>query len=63
MKFRVSFKTPDAVDAAIDSAMIDSRGADREALEGVVEKFVQYGENITVEFDTKAGTATVLPVR
>jgi hypothetical protein len=29
----------------------------------VAEKFCKYGELITVEFDTEAGTATVVQIR
>jgi hypothetical protein len=28
----------------------------------VAKRFVKYGEYVTVEFDTEAGTATVVPI-
>lgn len=32
-------------------------------IKNMAEKFVEYGEYITVEFDTSAQTATVIPLR
>jgi hypothetical protein len=74
MKLRVNFKTPDAVaDAIFDAMMNDSEDAliglrqgntsdleDR--LQEVVNKFVEWNECLTIEFDTEEGTATVVPV-
>ncbi len=82
MKVLVIFKTPEAVDDAVQEAagyqcadpaeaaneveaeerqhaLADFRDAARK----VIGKFVKYGEYVTVEFDTEAGTATVIPVR
>jgi hypothetical protein len=33
------------------------------AIIGVASKFIQYDECITIEFDTEAGTATVVQIR
>lgn len=69
MKFRVTFKTPDAVDYAMQNALRYDNSLDDEAavelihaMEDVAEKFVQWGECITIEFDTETQTATVVPV-
>ena len=76
MKFRVTMKDPDGPydcikDAAAESlkaigglsddereALIEKR---RETLSVFADRFMEYGEYITVEFDTEAGTATVVP--
>ncbi len=60
MKFRVTFKTPDALDYALDDFPYDES---REEAKEVAKQFIEYGEYITVEFDTEAKTATVVPLR
>ena len=75
MKFVISFKTPDAVDYAIKDALTynqeDEEGLDQDEIDElrdkresefrkVADKFVSYGEYISVEFDTETQTATVL---
>ncbi len=75
MKFRVTIKDPDVLHDAIDEA-VDKEVAElhlsaeeaeavaelrREKVKDQVGKFVEYGEYYTIEFDTDAGTATVLP--
>ena len=74
MKFRMTFKTPDAVDYAVEDALesidkdidpikLDDVKDEIEAsIRKVAKKFVKYDECITIEFDTKEGTATVVPV-
>jgi hypothetical protein len=57
MKFILSFKTPDVLDAALEE-----HNDDCDAIEQTAEKFIKYGECISIEFDTEEGTATVLPV-
>ncbi len=59
MKFRVTFKTPDAVDYAVDEYGLEHKDEIKET----ARKFVTYGEYITVEFDTETQTATVVPAR
>ena len=74
MKFKVTFKSPDAVyqstvDAASDAAhhIIDDEERDqamsdiRTDLMDFSDKWVRYGEYITIEFDTDNKTATVIP--
>jgi hypothetical protein len=73
MKVRVTFKTPDAVDRALEDAApdgyCDPSVAETPEVEGMaaakelIGKFVKWGELVTIEFDTAAGTATVVPVR
>ena len=67
MKFRVTFKDPDGVtDALCDAGLVDRSGyTDEDQGELVserLEKFIRYGEYITIEFDIDSGTATVIPV-
>lgn len=76
MKLRVCFKTPDTVEYAINGALVyaitDENANDPEAvdearhqlkedLKKVTEKYVSYGEEVTLEFDTETGTAIVVP--
>lgn len=69
IKFEVTFKTPDAVDSAIvwnlgprPSFDDGEDGVLRDQMRRAAAKFVKYGEYVTVEFDTEAGTATVQEV-
>lgn len=59
MIFQVMFKCPDAV----DEALRDREEEERAKLQGAASKFVCYGELVTIEFDTDAGTAKVLEAR
>lgn len=59
MKFKVTFKTPDAVDYAIEDLSED----EREEAKETARKFIEYDEYVVIEFDTETKTATVLPVR
>lgn len=76
MKIKVTMKDPDTLGDAVDDAVrteiarIDGLdAADREALfEGrrekvgeLAAKWFKWGEYLSVEIDTDAGTATVLP--
>ena len=78
MKIRILFKDPDGVYEAIEEAVKKSvqqmPDLDKDEREVLVEtrrehqgnllsKFIEYGEYLHVEFDTVAGTATVLPVK
>lgn len=75
MKFKVTFKTPDAVyesvkDIAEQEAcgIVDAdENCDRQSeirteLEDFASKWVKYGEVITVEFDTEKGTANIVTI-
>lgn len=87
MKFRVTFKTPDAVYDAIHDEANKIMKRKREVMEDALgytltdpeveaitqarvyemsrcaDKFVEFGEYITIEFDPKENTAKVVPVR
>ncbi len=71
-KFRVTFKTPDALDeptreAGTEMARQRSGNDDENAcywaasLREFASKWVKYGEYVTIEFDYNMGTATVVP--
>ena len=64
MKFTVTFKTPDAKYDALENLreQYGSEG-EYEAECAVLDKFVTYGEYLTVEFDSVLGTARVVKVR
>jgi len=57
MKVKLTFKMPDAVEQALEDIAED----DREEVRQACGKWVRYGEYITVEVDTEAGTCTVIP--
>ena len=75
MKFTVNIKDPDVFADAIQEAVtaeVAALGLAEDEAEGVIERrtekvgaalerWVEYGEYIRVEFDTEAGTATVVP--
>lgn len=56
MKFKVTLKDPD--DSEIN-AITDAR---KDKVNKALRNWVEYGEYITIEFDTEAGTATVVPL-
>jgi hypothetical protein len=58
MKVRLSFKTPDVVDYAVEELAEEQREEAKQAC----EKWVDYGECLTVEIDTEKGTCEVIPV-
>ena len=74
MKFTISFKDPDVVHDAVREAVerevnaIESLDADEkedlietrsEKINDKLDKWIKYGEYVSIEFDTEAGTATV----
>lgn len=59
MKVQVTFKTPDALDYAIE----DCSESEQKAIRKVADKFIEYDEYVVVEIDTVAGTCVVVPVR
>lgn len=61
MKFTVVFKTPDAVCNAVNALNIDD--LEQEDAAQFANKWVEYGEYVRIEFDTNAGTATVLKLK
>lgn len=59
MDILIHFKTPDAVDHALDGLTPEQKRAALEA----IRKWVEFGECVTVEIDTETGEACVVPVR
>ncbi len=57
MKIQLCFKTPDVADYALEGLSEDERCA----AEAVIEKYVEYGECVSIELDTVALTARVIP--
>lgn len=56
MKFTVNFKTPDALYYALKNMEEDEEFKCKE----FAEKYIKYGEYISVEFDTETRTVKVL---
>lgn len=59
MKFRLTFKMPDVLDQ-LKEIPCDA-GEYRKAAK-LAEKFVEWGEYVTIELDTAAKTATVVKI-
>lgn len=63
MKFRLTFKTNDVVDGSpADMTNEAYSETEREIASTLVDKYVKYGEYITIEFDTINQTATVVKI-
>ncbi len=70
MKIQVTFKDPDGVSDAISDA-IPTRKArddcvwweDRDAVMDDLSRWIRGCEYVTIEFDTEAGTATVMETK
>lgn len=77
MKVRVTLKDPDTMHDAVDRAVVKLDRPDgvsqpewEDICEGragaaksvISEKWMEYGEYLVVEFDTEAGTATVIAI-
>jgi hypothetical protein len=76
MKFKVHMKDPDTLGDAIDRAVgeavaplsndADERAAvaevRRKRVQELCDKWFEYGEYLTVEIDTDAGTCVVVPI-
>lgn len=58
MKITLTFKTPDAVDYALEHLSKKQR----DKAETVIAKYVEYGECVSIEVDINTGKAKVLPV-
>ena len=56
MKFIVTFKNPDALDWSLE----DYPEGNREEMKKFAERWIEHGEYVDIEFDTKKGTAIVL---
>jgi len=75
MKIRITMKTPDVLQDAIDNAVFiteANQGGDEMSSAEVehvrssatlkARKWFKYGEYLTVELDTESGTCVVMPV-
>lgn len=62
MQMCVTFKTPDVINNQMSGLFYDEEAdfEEEKKMQDLVEKFVRYGELITIEFDSEAGTATVM---
>lgn len=78
MKIRVSMKDPDTMQDAVEEAFKHAEKPEGitdeewepirearalEAQQEISSRWMPYGEYLYVEFDTEAGTATVLPAK
>ena len=78
MKFKVTFKNPDGFWDSVEDAVEESLSgntffsekeaeatydARRDIIQDAIRKYVAFEECITIEFDTTAGTATVVPLK
>lgn len=71
MKIQITFKDPDGVYEAIqekaESQLVNAEDEIIEkrmqSIQKQLESWIKYNEYITVEFDTEAKTATVIPNR
>lgn len=61
-KITISFKTPDAINEACESANITDTDEINQIYE-ILRKFIEYSEYVNIEFDLKQGTAKVLENR
>lgn len=58
MKIQFYFKTPDAVADAVQNLSED----DTDEVNRHSKRWIEWGEAVTLELDTEAGTCEVLPV-
>lgn len=62
----ITFKTPDAINDALEEAFgkeeddTDEDAEDRGKARAFLEKYIKYGEVVTIEFNPEEGTARVL---
>jgi hypothetical protein len=56
MKFTVHFKTPDALDYALEDIADEE---EREKARDFASRWIQWGESVSIEFDTEEQTAKV----
>lgn len=60
MKIRLTFKTPDVVEDAMEGQ--EYTDEQKAAIASVCRKYVEYGEYVTISLDTDTGTAKVVPL-
>lgn len=61
MKIRLGFKTPDVMDYP-DPSWDEMTEEEQDAAKRAIAKWVEYGENLTVEIDTETGDCTPIKV-
>lgn len=61
MIFRITLKDPDGVWTSLEEAFGDPNELPEDD-KRAIEEFVEYGEYVQIEIDTKKGTAVVVPV-
>ena len=61
MIIKITFKNPDAIDTALADHGVTSPEKKAE-YQKVFDKFFEYGEYVTIQIDTRTGTATVVPL-
>lgn len=68
MKFTVTFKTPDAVESGIEASLVyaeelseEAKDSEMDKMKSLANRYVEYGEYVTLEFDTDKNSVTVLP--
>lgn len=61
MKILITFKDPDGVSNAILEKRAEDSSLDAEYISNKLSEWIKWDEYITVEFDTEANTATVIP--
>ena len=66
MKIELHFKTPDVVDEAVDDIQIDSDGREEYEIEDIrlslkskIKRHIEYGEYLTVYYDTDTDKLTL----
>lgn len=59
MKIRLTMKTPDCVWNGLKDAGLDPRNPP-EDVEDILDKWVAFGEYVTIEIDTETGEAIVI---
>ena len=57
MKIQITFKSPDAVDFAVEDQNLTEQ---REEIKKKLQKWLRWGEYVDIEFDLDEGTAKVL---
>lgn len=64
MKIQLCFKTPDVVHYALqDEEFLNLSEDEQDTIKEVIEKYIEYGELITIELDTETQEAIVIKVK
>jgi len=63
MIFRITFKIPDIIYNRVKELVREDEYELEKKLSKFLNKYIKWGKNITVEFDSEKETATVLKLR